>query len=141
MARFKINGGVAWHAGHQGPGTGMDADTCDGIDSPALIASDRNLKRDIAAIAETLSVEQLTSLLVSYQYDKPEDIQRFGVIAQDLQAHDTLNKLVREMPTGYLSIDPFSVLFYFVNSLAAELTKTKQELASLKKSVGIINNE
>ena len=38
----KINGNTAWHAGNDGAGSGLDADTLDGLDSSSFLRSDSN---------------------------------------------------------------------------------------------------
>lgn len=37
-----VNGNVVWHAGNDGPGSGLDADTFDGLDSTQFLRSDIN---------------------------------------------------------------------------------------------------
>jgi hypothetical protein len=144
MARLKVNGGEVWHKNYQGAGTGMDADKVDGIDSPALIASDARLKREIEPIIDGLKAEEIEKLIVAYRYTPESGMdseeQRFGVIAQTLNERPLLSTLVRDWTDGMLAIDPTSTLFLLINSLASELATTKAELESLKRSVGIIKN-
>jgi hypothetical protein len=136
MPRLTVNGGVVWHAQHQGPGTGMDSDTVDGQHAAALLPSDQKLKRDIIPIQSTKTLEQLLDLLVEYRYNTDPDTKlRYGVIAQELERHG-LGHLVYES-NGIKSIDPFSVLFYMTKSLAVELAEAKREIRDLQLSGGV----
>jgi len=130
MGRLTVNGGEVWHKNHQGSGTGLDADKLDGKDFMAFepYLSDARLKTDIAQPGSNLEAEQLLNLIKGFRYDKPGEPQRFGVIAQQLQDLPDLQELVGGIEiesTAYLTVDPISVLFYMVRSLAVELAAAK----------------
>lgn len=133
MARFSVNGGIVWHKNHQGPGTTMDADTVDGLHANQ-IPSDRRLKQDIKPIEDKLPIEELAKLLVGYRYLSDfnhSDNQRYGVIAQDIEVIPALKELVYTQGNGYtahLTIDPTSLLFYMIDSLASEVINLKKRI-------------
>lgn len=135
MGRVTINNGEVFHKNFMGPGSGLDADTVDGVNSPAMINSDRSLKREIGPIDSAFSADDVAALLVKYRYNHEDSPQSYGVIAQDLQAIPALKELVRTMHPGTLGIEPFSLLFYLVNALAVELVSTKAELQLIKEGL------
>lgn len=55
-AGLKINGQTAWHAGNDGAGTGLDADTVDGYDSSAFVRKADTTQQAVAGdfLANTL---------------------------------------------------------------------------------------
>lgn len=133
MGRLTVNSGVVWHSNHQGLGSGLDADLLDGQAGSTYLPSDRRLKREIASIEPKLRLCDLQELLKQYRYNSdPIDKQRYGVIAQDLQAFESLEGTVYDT-ADRLSIDANSVLFMMINSLVSEVVELKERLAQTEK--------
>lgn len=88
-------------------------------------SSDKRLKKNIEKI-NNFDIEKVKNVnLVQYQFLN-KDINKYGVIAQDLEAVG-LSNLIKEYK-GYKSVDYISFLILKIHQLELEIQKLKQDI-------------
>ena len=131
----RVQGNLVWHAGNDGAGSGLDADTVDGFHASQLLSlstgdfSDIRLKENVEAMTNgLLTVMNMKPVWFDWKSNAPEGYEGrdFGFIAQWEKEH--IPELVTEHPLNDMLAVHYPKITALLVSAVQTLTKRVEEL-------------